>query len=439
MHPAVLAVLYLSLTAGPVAIAALMFPERRPVPDEIASGLGIVAFSVLLAEFVLSGRFQVVSGKIGIDVAMRFHQLLARTAIVFVVVHPFLYRSPMQPQRPWDPSGLETLGLDFASLATGTLAWCLVVCLVLLAIWRDQLPYRYETWRLMHGLGAALIVGLVAHHAWTAGRYSSQAPLSWIWLGLLVLAASTLVAVYLGRPLRRILHPYTVTSVRRIADRTWELVIATKRKQHHGFEAGQFVWLNVGNSPFSLYENPFSIASEPAIEAEMSFVIKEVGDFTRSLGSIAPGTRAHIDGPYGNLIIAGRNAEGIGLIAGGVGIAPMLSILRQMRADGDARPSILLYGNRHQGQIVYADELEAMAADMPLKTVHVLSEPPQDWAGRTGVLDAAAIRDVFSFDGADRWLYLLCGPPGMIEAAEGALIELGVPASHILSERFVYD
>jgi len=439
MHPAVLIVLYLGLTTGPVAIAAYIFPERRLALDEIASGLGIIAFSILLAEFVLSGRFQIVSRKIGIDVTMRFHQLLARSAVVFVVLHPFLYRSPLEPQRPWDPSGLETLGLDFPSLATGTLAWILVVCLVVMAIWRDQLPYRYETWRLMHGLGAALIVGLVAHHAWTAGRYSSQEPLSLIWLGLLAIAASSLVAVYIGRPLRRILSPYAVKSVRKIADRTWELAIEAKRKQHHAFKAGQFVWLNVGNSPFSLYENPFSIASEPAREAEMSFVIKEVGDFTRSLGVVAAGTPAHIDGPYGNLTIAGRGADGIALFAGGVGVAPMLSVLRQMRADGDTRPSILLYGNRHAGQIVYRDELDAMAAEMPLKIVHVLSEPPADWAGRTGVLDPETVREVCGFEGAERWLFLLCGPPAMIESVEGALIDLGIPASRILSERFVYD
>lgn len=440
MHPAILAVLYIALTAGPIAIAAIEFPARRSMINELASGLGLAAFSILLVEFALSGRFQAVSGKIGIDVTMRFHQLLARTAAVFALLHPFLYRGHLfRRERPWDTQGLESFGLDFAAFSTGLLAWILILLLVLTAIWRDQLPYRYETWRLMHGLGAAVIVGLVAHHAWTAGRYSGHAPLSWVWVGLVALAALTLLAVYIGRPLRRLTRPYAVSSVRKIADRTWELVIAAKRGRGVPFTAGQFVWLNVGHSPFSLYENPFSIASAPDDGKTQTFVIKEVGDFTRSLDRLSTGTRAHIDGPYGNLTIKGREADGIGLIAGGVGVAPMLSVLRQMHMDSDTRPAILLYGNRHRGQIVYEDELATMSRELPLQVVHVLSEPAADWGGRSGVLDPATIKDVYSFDGVDRWLFLLCGPSCMIEAAESALIELGVPASRILSERFQYD
>lgn len=62
----------------------------------------MIAFAILLIEFVLSGRFQLISDNMGMDVTMRLHQLLARTALVFVLVHPFLYQTPFNPPLPWD-------------------------------------------------------------------------------------------------------------------------------------------------------------------------------------------------------------------------------------------------------------------------------------------------------------------------------------------------
>lgn len=83
------------------------------------------------------------------------------------------------------------------------------------------------------------------------------------------------------------------------------------------YEAGQFVWLNVGHSVFSLRENPFSVSSAPSSGALLQFIIKELGDFTSTLSRIAPETRAYIDGPHGHLVTTGRTEPGIALIAGG--------------------------------------------------------------------------------------------------------------------------
>lgn len=440
MHPALLLTGYLVLALAPLALA---FAQGRPVRsfwDELASGLGLVAFSVLLLEFLLSGRFRWVSDGVGIDVTMRFHQRLARGAAVFVVIHPLAYRTPILGHPlPWDTTAQASLGLSGATLVTGLLAWVFFLILVLAGIFRDQLPYKYETWRWSHGLGAVLIAGLTAHHALYAGRYSGDALLGAFWLFLLAAAVATLLYVYLVAPLRRLRSLYAVRSVRRIAERTWELVIEPKGERRLDFKAGQFAWLNVGKSAFSLHENPFSISSAPADSSRIEFVIKELGDFTRSLEAIRPGTRAHLDGPHGNLTLEGIAGKGIALIAGGVGIAPILSMLRQLRHQGERRPMVLLYGNRKREQIVYPEELGKLAADLPLRVEQVLSEPPSDWSGRVGQIDKSLIEKVFAFEDASEWLYVICGPPAMIEAVEDALLARGVPASQLLSERFKYE
>lgn len=440
MHPLILVPVYLAVAVAPLVLGALQGRPPRAVWDEIASGLAMVAFAILLAEFVLSGRFRLISRRTGMDVTMRFHQLVARTALAFVVAHPFLYITPFfNTPLPWDATRQLTLGLDVASLTTGVIAWVALPGFVLMSIFRDQLPFRYEAWRLMHGLGAMVIAGAVTHHTLGAGRYSSDPLLAGFWLLLLAAALGSLIYTYVIAPLGEAGRPYEVTSVRQIALRTWELTVRPRRGEALEFEAGQFVWLNLGHSPFSLHENPFSISSAPAQRPAVQFVIKEVGDFTRRIGKAAPGTVAYLDGAHGNLTLKGREGKGIALIAGGVGIAPLLAIARQLRAESDPRPLVLLYGNRVTEQIVYRAELNALGRRANTQVIHVVSEPRRGWKGLTGQVDRATIAKVFPFDAASQWLYLVCGPPPMLDAVEDALVDLGVPPAQIVSERFYYD
>ncbi len=440
MHALILIAVYLAVTLTPLVLSTLQGRPLRPVWDEISSGQAMTAFAILLVEFVLSGRFKMISARIGMDVTMRLHQLLARTVLVFIVLHPFLYQTPyLTFPLPWDVSRQLTLGLTIGSLASGLIAWVALPVFVLISIFRDQLPYRYETWRLMHGVGAVLIAVMAMHHTLNAGRYSSDPLLAGFWLLLVAAALGSLVYSYLIMPLKEAARPYRVTSVRKIALRTWELTIKAKSGNGLQFEAGQFVWLNLGHSPFSLHENPFSISSAPGHEAGIQFVIKQVGDFTNRIGKVEPGTTAYLDGPHGNLTLKGRSGKGIALIAGGVGVAPLLSIAGQLDKDNDPRPLVLLYGNRLADQIVYDGKLKLLANKDNRDVRLVLSEPEPGWGGLTGMIDRATLDEVFGFDDAAQWLYLVCGPPAMLDAVETALMARGVPASQIVSERFYYN
>jgi len=439
MRPGVLIALYLATVLLPLALAWLRISPPRSLFDELASGAGLLAFAIILVEFILSGRFRSVSGRIGMDVTMRFHQLLARTALALALLHPFLYQAPFAAQRPWDPTRQLTLTGDIAALGSGLFAWVLLPTFIVLAIGRDQSSWKYETWRLMHGLGAMLIAGLVLHHTLYAGRYSQDPVLAGVWIAMASVALVSMVFVYLVRPLTQVRRPWTVASVTPLALKTWQLALEPEGHDGLNYRAGQFAWLNVGNSVFSLSENPFSISSAPSSGARVEFVIKELGDFTKTVGRIEPGTKAYLDGPHGNLVVSRHAAPGIALIAGGVGIAPMLGILRQLKHDGDKRPTVLLYGNRVLEQIVCPEDLEGLARDHGTRLVHVLSEPPQNWTGYTGMVDANVVRDVFRSPEMREWLYVLCGPPVMMDIVEETLIELGVPARQIRSERFRYD
>ena len=104
-----------------------------------------------------------------------------------------------------------------------------------------------------------------------------------------------------------------------------------------------------------------------------------------------------------------------------------------MQLTGDPRKVKLIYGNRTEQQIACRDELAGQ------DTIFVLSQPPQNWCGKTGVIDAALIDKVFKADEFSTWVFVLCGPKIMLDVVEDHLVARGVLSSRILSERFEYD
>ena len=427
---------YALLAALPVALGWWLIGPARPWFEEASSAIAMMATAALLLEFLLSGRFRVISAGIGMDRSLRWHQMFAQVLTIAALLHPWFYLTPSGAafHRPDDASAV--LGLDAPSLITGTLAWLLLGLLTLTAIRRDDLPYKYEVWRVSHGLGAALLAGFALHHAILAGRYSAMPALMAYWLFLFTIALGSLFAIYLVRPFRLARRPWRIAALERVGDRLWSLSLEPDGHAGLSYRAGQFAWLRLNCSAFSVREHPFSIASAPSDGKGLRFLIKEVGDFTRQIGTLPLGARAFVDGPHGALCLEGRRAPGIFMIAGGAGLAPMLSLLRDAAARGETRPITLLYGNRHQGQIMAAAELAALAGRLRLELRHVLQEPPPGWTGFAGMMTPALIQAEAAQAAQEGWVFLLCGPGPMIRAAHQGLAALGVPRRRILEERF---
>ncbi|MBR0679158.1 hypothetical protein GXW74_01565 [Roseomonas eburnea] len=425
---------YVLLVLLPVGLGWVLVKPGRPWLDEVSSALAMAGFAALLLEFLLSGRFRAISGGIGIDRTMRWHQHFARVLTVALLLHPFLYTTPTGAQflRPDDLTHAGALKLGSDTVLTGLVAWLLLGVLTITAIGRDLLPWRYEAWRLTHGLGAAAIAVLGLWHTLGAGRYAAHPVLAGYWVAMFALALVALASVYLVRPFRLWRRPWRVAAVGPAAERIWEVVLEPMGHAGLRFRAGQFAWIRLDRGPFSMREHPFSIASAPGAGRRLSFLIKEAGDFTSTIGRLPVGARAFVEGPHGNLVVDGRSEPGLCLIGGGAGIAPLLSILR---SEGGARPALVIYGNRHQGQILAREDLDASGAEV----VHVLQEPPPGWAGPTGLVSRDLVRERCTAAARAGWLFALCGPPPMMREVRAGLQALGVPASRILEERFVYD
>ncbi|HEU6446338.1 MAG TPA: hypothetical protein VFL61_14895 [Gaiellaceae bacterium] len=309
--------------------------------------------------------------------------------------------------------------------------------LVVTALWRGRLRIRYERWRAGHAVLAAFVLAVGLVHIRGVRHYLEDPRKQALWVAIAAASVASVAYFRLVRPLQLLRRPYRVVAVEPEAAGVWTVAVEPERPVPFMFRAGQFALLTLGRSPFSLEQHPFSISSSARRPERLEFTIKELGDFTSRIGEVPVGTRAYVDGPYGSLVLPREPDAGLMLVAGGIGITPLMSMLRTLRDERDRRSIVLVYANDEAADFAFAGELEQMAdgGALDLRVVHVLAEPPADWTGETGVITRELLaRYLPGEPGA--WRYVLCGPAPMMEAAEQALLELAVPLGRIESERF---
>jgi NAD(P)H-flavin reductase len=214
-------------------------------------------------------------------------------------------------------------------------------------------------------------------------------------------------------------RPYRVRAVR--PERGGVTTLELEADGHPGarFQPGQFARIKAAGAP----EDPVAFAS--SAEHPEAPALTVVGTLT----AVAPGARVLLDGPHGSFRPPLPGSAYV-LICHGIGLAPALSLLRTL-ADRDDRRSVrLLAANRRWEDVPYREELAELEQVLRLRVCHVLSEPPDDWTGERGQIDAALLRRALPTDAAERNI-VVSGPPAMTGATRAALIALGIPEPHI--------
>ena len=439
-------VVYLGLILAPLGISSHLDLPNRPWMDQVSTNLGMLAFNIILLEFWSTGRIKIFSKLLGIDWVLQVHQLFARTAVLLLLVHPFMYSLPGRPTYSPGPPNETYIGLSSNSLISGLVGLIVLGIMVGLAITRNKSESKYETWRATHAIMAIAVALLGFHHTVHAGRFSQEASMHLYWQIGLGLALLSTAWVYVVRPLTQSMNAYRVVSIKEKSHRIWELVIEHGRQKVNSYKAGQFAWLKLGSAK-PLYENPFSIAScADGQSSQMTFLIKDVGDFTHQVTELKIGDQVFVDAPYGNFghdLFSSQSKEVV-LIAGGVGIAPIVSLLKQLalnHADFSDKKIVLIYGNRITEQIVDIHQMADLSSLKNFELVHVITEPNASWHGLTGVLDKTSLEKILQSSKitVSAAQYFVCGPAVMIDSVENALADLGVSLSQIDSEKFQYD
>ena len=430
---AVWIVLYLLFILAPLfALLAGSLPPARDFWTEFSVAIGYAGLAMMGLQFGLTARFRYVTEPWGEDVIYHFHRQISLIAVALVIAHPiilFIVRPELivllnSFTAPWRAR--------FAAVSVYSL-----IALVIMALWRVKLKIRYETWHITHILLAliAIAAGIAHMIGWAFYLVSPWKRALWIcmtifWIGLLFY-------IRIIKPLFQLRRPYRIAEVRKERGDTTTLIMQPEGHSGFRFTPGQFGWLTVWGSPFKITGHPFSFSSSAAApDGRVDMTIRNLGDFTSTIHTLPVGKRVYLDGPYGAFTV-GHPADMHVLIAGGIGITPMMSIIRTFADNGDKRPVILLYGSKDWETVTFREELETLKKQLDLTVVHVLRNPPADWTGERGHITAEVFRRHLPPPYADHE-YFICGADVMMDSIEKALDELHVPMSKYHSERYSF-
>ncbi|MBS0308833.1 MAG: FAD-dependent oxidoreductase [Proteobacteria bacterium] len=182
----------------------------------------------------------------------------------------------------------------------------------------------------------------------------------------------------------------------------------------------------------------FSIVSAP-FEDELVFATRmRDSAYKRILRALPAGATAAVDGPFGSLTLHKDRARPAVFIAGGIGITPFMSIVRQAARDRLPQQLLLLYSNRRPEDAAFLDELQTLEKQYDnfhlAATMTEMDKSNRQWQGETALLDATFIQRACLALTAP--IYYLAGPPGMVTAMRQTLNGLGVDDDDIRSEDF---
>jgi predicted ferric reductase len=423
---------YLAVIAFPLVI--LLVPPTPPGLGfwwDLSMGLGFAGLAMMGAQFGLTARFKRASAPFGMDILYYFHRWVAVGGLLVVLAHfavlrlhaPEALRPILPPGAPWH-------------MTAGRLALLLLLALVASSLWRKPLRLEYDHWRIGHAaMSVAAVLLAVAHVAGT-GYYTGTPAKMWMWIGYMGGWLALVVYVRVVKPWRLVGRPYRVDDVRRERGRAWTLTLVPEGHAGLRFRPGEFAWVTVGRSPFAAGEHPFSIASSAERPERLEFTIKELGDFTSTIGGTAVGTTAYVDGPFGVFTPdLHPEAHGFVLIAGGVGMAPMMSMLRTLADRAEPRPLLLIYANERWDDVIFREELESLRERLDLRIVHALHHPPEAWEGERGFVTGELLRRLLPAEKRTA-TYFICGPEPMTDAVQRELRSMGVPLRNIHLELF---
>ncbi len=409
-------------------------PGAATGPGGFATGAGqvtaLLGTYAILVQILFMSRIAWLERAIGLDHLAVWHRWLGFATLWLITGHVvFTTAGYAASSRVSLWAQTRDFVWHYPDVLMAWIGFLLFVTVAVASVRAARRNLRRETWYFIH-LYAYLAVALSFAHQIAVGTdfdNDRAARVWWIAVYALVLGAiiwwRILVPVRLnGR------HRLRVHRVKREAPGVVSIVLSGRRLDRMGAQPGQFFLWRFVTADTWWKTHPFSLSAVPTRDF-VRITVKDLGDDTKLLQRVRPGTRVLAEGPYGTFTGALRTRARVLLIAGGIGITPLRAMLDGFGRDDDV---VLLYRVARPEDAVFVDELRAFA-QRPNASLHVI---PGTWVGddQTDLLSVPALRQGVP-DIAARDCFV-CGPPGLLSAMRRRLNSLGVPRKQVHFERF---
>lgn len=394
---------------------------------------GLLTQYLIVIQVFLIGRITFVEQAFGFDRMNRIHRLIGEWIIVFLVAHPLLLTLGTATANEY------TLWDQFASFLSqwqdvflAFIGSCIFIYVAGISYAFVRKKVRYELWYFLHLLTYAAIV-LVFFHELNTGDLTSAAHkwFLWYWYAINFSAFAFVILYRFGKPLMNTLRfEFRVMQVTMETKDTYSVYITGKNIANFKYKSGQYANITFLQSGL-WFTHPFSFSAEHN-DTYIRFTMKALGDYTKRLGELKPGTRVILDGPLGLFIEETSKNEKLLFIAGGIGITPIRSMIGDiMRRQKDI---ILIYAVRTVEDIAFRKEFDLFQQKQPFPIYYVLGAPTPGY--ESGFLDREKLVRLVP-DFFERDVYL-CGPPPMMAATVTNLKGLGFKNMNLHYEKFSF-
>lgn len=389
---------------------------------QIGQLLGLLTAVLLFFQPILASRPSFLERTMGLDKLLRLHHINGFAILILALGHILLILVP---------EGLSNLpmGMKFWPEIVGAVVLVLLIPMVLLAQLHRPLKIPYGLWSRLHrSTGPLIFLLLGVHILFVSDSFDNAVPRNSLFLVmgsiLLLLAFTKVRQIFIQK------SSWTITEVTPLNGTTTSLHLTAQNSTKFCYSAGQFAFLSFPSLPWgtrSSEPHPFTIASSPH-QNTLQFIIKNCGDWTAELASLQPKTPAYVEGPYGRFSYTIFHSwKSIVMIAGGIGITPMLSMLREMAAVNCTKRIILIWSCRNRGELVCREELAQLQNDLPNFSCHFIL------TSEKGRINQSFLHQVLPSEKAP---ILLCGPPHMMISVKKLLLQRGFSRSDIHWEIF---
>lgn len=392
---------------------------------------GLLGVYALLLQVLLLARLRSLERLVGFDKLTVWHRINGKLCLYLILAHVVLITTGYAlTDRISIPKEVSTLLTQYPGMVDATIGTGLLILVVVTSLVIVRRRLRYEAWYLVHLTAYATVVLAWFHQLPTGNDFVLNPAAAVYWTALYLITLALVLLFRLALPIfYAFWYQLKVAEVTTEAPNVVSLRLTGRHLDRLRARAGQFFLWRFLTWKLAWESHPFSLSAAPDSQS-LRITVKSLGDFTRRMGQMRPGTRVVGVGPFGLFTDAARRLDRVALIAGGVGITPIRALLEEMSGD-----IVLIYRVTHEEEAVFREELDALAQDRGVRVYYVTGHHRAPGAER--LLSAEHLRELIP-DIARREVYV-CGPPAMSDMVEVNLRKAGVPQKYIHSESFAFS
>jgi predicted ferric reductase len=401
-------------------------------PGGIATALGrlagLLAAYAMVVVVLLVARVPALERAIGQDRLVRWHRRLGPWPLYLLLAHGILITVGYARQAK--VGVLHQLGQllwTYPGVLAATVAGVLLFAAGITSYRLARRRMAYETWWSVHLYTYLALFLSFSHQIHTGASFVGHpvARFWWtlLWLGTLAVVVGARVALPVWRSLR---HRVRVVGVVAETPGVVSVLLRGRRLDRLPVAGGQFFQWRFLRRGLWWQAHPYSLSAAPAGDL-LRITVRDLGDHSRTLARLRPGTPVAIEGPYGTFTADTAQRDRLLLIGAGVGTAPVLALLHELPAHADV--VVLLRASTH-GELVLRDEVAAEVRRRHGRVIELVGSRHEVR------LDAAALRELVP-DLRAREVFL-CGPDGLSHRLAGELRRAGVDGDHVHFESFTF-